>query len=467
MKFKLFRKSKFSESKSAREPIVVRIFKENEDNTFISFGSSSNDDQEEELQSAQSPSSSSEHISDNAADISSGSSSKPAGKKEKHLRFIPNQRYYNVSVYAVGVIFAAILLAVFVFNFMDVLSWIKHLLGVLAPFIAGALVSFTLSPIVVALDKGPLEKGLHIKNHKVRLAISVVFTYAVFLGLLSVMMIVLIPQLGTSISDLLGKSKLLYGRVIYFSNNLEEYFPSIDFSIVADKINAAIPNIVNYVSNLLKVSIPKLLNTSYAMVRFVINFLLTIAISIYMVCDRRKIARLGTRITYSLFSPERASSIIRTTKDCGQIFFGFIIGKTIDSIIIGIICFIACSFLKLPYPVLVSVIVGVTNMIPFFGPFIGAIPIICLYLCIDPISALIFAVTIFIIQQFDGWILGPMILGDSTGAGPLWVIFGTTVGGAYFGFVGMLLGVPVTAVIVHLLDLLIQKKLNKKDIDIS
>ena len=177
-------------------------------------------------------------------------------------------------------------------------------------------------------------------------------------------------------------------------------------------------------------------------------------------------AQGATKICYCLMKPEKCKSFIANAKECFRIFTGFIIGKSIDSLIIGIMTFFFLKLLNLPYALLVAVIVGVTNMIPFFGPFIGAIPCGILYLCIDPIYTLIFAIMIFIIQQFDGWILGPMILGDSTGIRPIWVIFGITVGGAYFGFAGMFLGVPFTAVIVYLVNKAVDKKLAKKKIEV-
>ena len=138
-----------------------------------------------------------------------------------------------------------------------------------------------------------------------------------------------------------------------------------------------------------------------------------------------------------MLKPEKAEKVIENAKESFQIFTGFIIGKSIDSLIIGILTFFILTVFQLKYSLLVAVIVGVTNMIPFFGPFIGAIPGVLLYLCIEPVDALIFAGIILAVQQFDGWILGPMILGDSTGVRPIWVIFGITVGGAYFGFAGL------------------------------
>ena len=136
-------------------------------------------------------------------------------------------------------------------------------------------------------------------------------------------------------------------------------------------------------------------------------------------------------------------------------------------VIIGILCFIGTTILQTPYAGLISLFVGVTNIIPYFGPFIGAIPGVLLYLCIEPVDALIFAAIILTVQQFDGWILGPMILGDSTGVRPIWVIFGITVGGAYFGFAGMFLGVPFTAVIVYLVNKAVEKKLSDKHIEVQ
>jgi predicted PurR-regulated permease PerM len=186
-----------------------------------------------------------------------------------------------------------------------------------------------------------------------------------------------------------------------------------------------------------------------------------------MVCDKRRIAGAATKIVYCIFKPKTAQRVINNSKESFQIFIGFIIGKSIDSLIIGILTFFMLKIFGLPYELLVAVIVGVTNMIPFFGPFIGAIPGVLLYLCIDPVYALIFVIMILAIQQFDGWILGPMILGDSTGVRPIWVIFGITVGGAYFGFIGMFLGVPVTAVVVYLVNKAVDKKLGEKHIEVS
>ena len=186
-----------------------------------------------------------------------------------------------------------------------------------------------------------------------------------------------------------------------------------------------------------------------------------------MLYDKRMLTKHSARVVYALIPKKKADKLLEILKECSSIFTSFVVGKSIDSLIIGIICFVVMSIMGLPYAVLLSVIVGITNMIPYFGPFIGAVPGIVLYLCISPLDAIAFALMILVLQQFDGWILGPKILGDSTGLTPLWVIFGITVGGAYWGVIGMFLGVPIVAVLAYLANLFVTSRLKKKKLDIS
>ena len=187
-----------------------------------------------------------------------------------------------------------------------------------------------------------------------------------------------------------------------------------------------------------------------------------IIVSIYVMYGRETFSRQCKKIVYALFSPKRANLILHLGNKSNEIFGGFVIGKIIDSIIIGIICFVVLSIMKMPYTVLVSVIIGVTNVIPFFGPFIGAIPCSILILLNDPKMGIYFIIFILVLQQFDGNILGPKILGDSTGLSSFWVLFSILLFGGLFGFVGMILAVPVTAVIFDLIAKLQYYHLRKK-----
>ena len=167
--------------------------------------------------------------------------------------------------------------------------------------------------------------------------------------------------------------------------------------------------------------------------------------------DKFILKNAGKRLVLAIFNENFSYRVLRTLKDCHNIFSGFIIGKSIDSLIIGLLAFVAMTILKLPYTVLISVIIGVTNMIPYFGPIIGAVPGAFILFIVSPTKCLIFIIMVFVLQQFDGLILGPKILGESTGVRPLLILFSITVGGAYFGPLGMFLGVPFFATVQFLI----------------
>ena len=195
---------------------------------------------------------------------------------------------------------------------------------------------------------------------------------------------------------------------------------------------------------------------------FLYNTVIGVIISIYVLMSTETFTGQAKKITYALLKPDMANSVIDVVRHSNQIFSGFIIGKLIDSAIIGVVCFVVLNLIHMPYAMLVSVIVGVTNIIPFFGPYIGAIPSVLLISLTDLKQGAIFLVFIIILQQIDGNILGPKILGDSTGLSPFWVIFAILLGGGLFGFPGMLLGVPVFAVIYYLVKTFIEYMLYKK-----
>lgn len=187
--------------------------------------------------------------------------------------------------------------------------------------------------------------------------------------------------------------------------------------------------------------------------------------SVYMLMGKDRLLRQLRKAVLALLPLPRARSVLEVCSHANRVFGGFIIGKIIDSSIIGVLCFVCMTLLRLPFAVLISVIVGVTNIIPFFGPFIGAVPSILILLIVDPIAALKFAVFVLLLQQFDGNILGPKILGDSTGLSALWVLVAIIVSGGLFGFAGMVVGVPVFAVLYALASSFFARRLREKGID--
>lgn len=200
------------------------------------------------------------------------------------------------------------------------------------------------------------------------------------------------------------------------------------------------------------------------MVREVFNFIIGIIVSIYVLFSKEKFQKQTKKLIYAVFRPGQANMILQIGGKSNEIFGGFIIGKIIDSLIIGVICFIGLSILNMPYTMLVSVIVGVTNVIPFFGPYIGAIPSAILILLADPLKGLYFIIFVIALQQFDGNVLGPKILGNSTGLSSFWVVFSILIAGGLFGIPGMLFGVPTFAVIYYIVNMLVNSILKKKEL---
>ena len=208
--------------------------------------------------------------------------------------------------------------------------------------------------------------------------------------------------------------------------------------------------------------LPFLYSAGLSIISWFINIILAFVISCYLLFSKQKLIKSLKRVAYAIFPEDICLTLFDTLKDCNQIFSQYIIGKTLDSTIIGILCLACMTILRLPYALIISLIVGITNMIPYFGPFIGAIPGI---LIISPKSSLIFAVLILAIQQLDGSVIGPKILGKSTGLQPISIIFAITVGGALAGPLGMFLGVPIVAVLTFLINKLLNYILKKKHIE--
>lgn len=387
--------------------------------------------------------------------------------KEKQHIFESNRKYFTISIYALFVITIGAFIVYLIMNWNATSKNISHFFNVLSPFFGAFFIAYLLNPFVKWI-----HHFLHFKIFKEKAPVlqkflSIIFAYIFALGLVGIFLTYVIPQIANSITDLSSlssKTTLIMEDFNNYINNLDKKYPTIDFSTLKLQIQQLSPQFLSFGTNFVTNIVPLLFTVSVNIVRWIINILLSIVISCYMLFDRYSLKHASKRLIYAFIPEKRADQLCVTLKECNSIFSGFIIGKSIDSLIIGLICLLLMTILQLPYALLLSVIVGVTNMIPYFGPFIGAIPGILLYLLINPIQAVIFAIMILCLQQFDGLYLGPKILGESTGLKPLWVIFAITVGGAYFGVLGMFLGVPVIAVIAYLLESFITKKLKENKI---
>lgn len=381
--------------------------------------------------------------------------------KNKHM-YQKIQSYMKANLWKMMLL--AILGALIIFaiwNWTETSTQIGRLFSVLSPFVLAVFLAYLIMPLIDLLMKGLDKLIFKGKAKKVCWVISIVLSYAILIGIVTVTIIYIVPEVGNSIREM-DVQKMVESATNYFSD-LQEKYPPLKNLHINEKLNDMQPTFWKFGAE--KV-FPMVYGFSKSIVTILINIILAVVISCYIIIDKKNLVRQLKRFVFAFTPKEKSKGVWNTIRECNHIFNGFLIGKTIDSLIIGILCFIIMSILQFPFAILISIIVGLTNMIPYFGPFIGAVPGVVIYLLTDPKLAIIFAILILLLQQFDGLYLGPKILGDLTGLKPLWVIFAITVGGAYFGILGMFLGVPIVAVLSYLLNLLIKKRLEKKKIDL-
>lgn len=350
-----------------------------------------------------------------------------------------------------------------IMNWENVIVELSRLVKVLMPFILGIVLAFLINPLVSNVYQLLNHFIFKDKRQKGCKYISVALSYLILLGILAVTIVYIVPQISESLKELTKSLGYGYNYVINNTVEIQQKYPFLPMEDIKQLLLKVVPdNIFGYGTDLAKFVFPYLYNLSASFIKGFIDVIFGIVISCYIILDKEKISKQIRRVIYAFTNRRQAPVIWDTFRECNHIFNGFLYGKTIDSLIIGVLSLIVMSVIQLPYGLLLSVIVGVTNMIPYFGPFIGAIPGVIIYLVIEPKYAIIYVIMILVLQQFDGLYLGPKILGDLTGIKPLWVIFGITVGGAYFGVLGMFLGVPTVAVIMHIVNVIMEKKIKKR-----
>ena len=355
-------------------------------------------------------------------------------------------------------------------RFRHIFNVLWKVYDVLKPIIYGAVIAYLLNPIVKRVDKRlipVLEKKVTKPGRAQNISRSVgVFTsLIVLLALISALCNLLIPELYVSIRDMIYTLPEQLNHMVSSLNDIK-LEDSTTGSIVKTAIEQGTTMLQNWLRNDLLGKVNELMsNLTVGVLNFlgeVVNFLIGVIVSIYILFSKELFAKQCKKIVYAVFPIRHANLILHLTTKSNEIFGGFIIGKIIDSAIIGVLCFFGLSILNMPYMLLVSVIVGVTNVIPFFGPYIGAVPSAILIMLDSPIKGVYFLIFILVLQQFDGNILGPKILGDSTGLASFWVLFAVLVGGGLFGFIGMVIGIPVFAIIYAYATRGINRRLEKR-----
>lgn len=388
----------------------------------------------------------------------------------KH-KFEPNNKYFTIVVYGLMFVTGSILIYLLIGNFYKTINLIGTILRIISPFLVGAFIAFVLFPLVHFLYHKFFMGVLKFKSAKLAKWLSIVIAYIFAIAVVSVLMFFVTPQIYASIKEISVKLPEWYENGVNFLNEFELKHPEldsfIDFESVNEHIQSALPSLIDKLTNAATSLLPKIFTTSISIVKGIFDFLIAIMVSVYMIADHKNIFYHGRRFIFAVFPAKSADIVLNVLKECNRIFSGFIYGKALDSLIIGILCFICMKIFGFPYAVLISVIVGITNMIPVFGPYIGGAIGFMFIIIVSPIKAVLFALLILALQQFDGLFLGPHILGDKLGLKPIWVIFAITVGGSLMGVLGMFLGVPCFAVISYILNLLVSHVLRKKNVTVE
>lgn len=404
--------------------------------------------------------------------------------RRKSLRYLP------LFILVLICIAFAIIFNKFVHETHAATNYAGTILKLLSPFIIGLAITFFLTPAVRLLETGFAKLLAWLKRQKkLRLparfvqsnkthrglfrVLSMTITYIVIFGLLVLILVYVIPQLGASINSLFVLLSNSVTDLVKWIKETAENWDSTPLSSyikaedIANYATTQLSTALNVVQDMIRNFVPLLYQVAFRFANGFINFVVGVIISIYLIYNRESAIRSLKRMAYAIFKKSAAQRIISISSESMEIFRRFFIGKAVDSFIIGLLCFIFMRIFRMPYAELISFIVGITNMIPYFGPFIGAIPSALIIFMTSPMAAIGFAVMIVILQQFDGNVLGPAILGGSLGLKPFWIIFAVIIGGGMFGVVGMLLGVPIFTVLYTLVNRFILSRLHKKGIQSS
>ena len=385
--------------------------------------------------------------------------------REEHDR-----RYFKWGLTALIVIFISILLVVIFTNLPGFFSLLGAIGKILSPLVSGIVIAFLLNPIVnfVDLRLRPILKKRGMKEgkaDKLSRAVALVFAFIFAAFIVYAFFAMLLPQLYESVMNIVDNASTYFNSIETWATNILEDNPEIQ-GYVDKGLEQLRGFFENWVKTTFLSDMSKLVTTVstsvIAVVKSLTNFIIGLVASIYMLWSKDTFRAQTKKIMVATMRPSAADRLLALGRNAYRIFNGFIIGKLIDSAIIGVLCYIGCEILKMPFTALVATIVGVTNVIPFFGPIIGAVPSAFLILLVDPLKAFYFVIFVIVLQQLDGNVIGPKILGNTVGISGFWVLASITIAASIFGFAGMLLGVPVFALIYVLISDGVNARLRKK-----
>lgn len=388
--------------------------------------------------------------------------------------FWKDNQYFKISLYAIFVVVVAILFYRFSSNTDNIAPSIMAFLGsiikIILPILYGLLIAYLFNPIMIFFESYFIKwfNPKTTKSKKLIRTASIVSVYLCIIGTVILMIRYLVPQISENIRDLLvaapDYAEQLSNHISNIENTINSSISTLPYNLDTSKIFDMIDPHKLLNSDILEGIFTGVMGSAVSITSFLYNWLMALVIAFYMLTQKEDFTRGGKKLIYSILRKKHAEKVIAVCAEGHAIFIQFFVGKFIDSTIIGIICFIGLSILRNPYALLLSMIVGVFNMIPYFGPILGAIPAIIITLFTGFMPAVFVAIFILILQQFDGLVLGPKILGDSIGLSPFWIISGILIGGALWGPLGMFFASPIVAVLLNNINRWIDKRLQNRNI---
>ena len=381
--------------------------------------------------------------------------------------------YINWGLTVMCIIFAGIAFYFLILRWSGIMSSLKTLSGILAPVSSGLIVAFILDSLVVTitrlLDKLPRGgRPLTVRRQKVHRAIGIVLSEIVLIAVISFLIQSIVPQVIDSLRTLISNFNRYADNLVEWVDALVDDYPALrpyvdnvkeQFSAVEQTVEGFLKN--DLLSTLTRVT-GAVTSGLVEVGTYVYNFLVGLVVSIYILFSKQRILGRAKKLLFTLAKPAQANDALREGRYTVRVFKGYLVGKLLDSMIVGILCFLGTMILGIPYALLISIVVGVTNIIPYFGPIIGAVPSAILVLMVDPFKCLIFVIFIVVLQQLDGNVIGPKILGNTTGVSSLGVLLSILIGGGLFCITGMILCVPTYGVIYSLIKKAAERRLAKK-----
>ena len=391
---------------------------------------------------------------------------------------LKNSPYFHIGMTAFSVLSGCILFYVLLQHLNVVLYGLGVITKILNPFLWGFVISYLLLPMTRTFEYDLLAPIFRkatkreVPKGGAPRVIAIAMALVVACVMIFILFRLLLPTVYESIQSIFVNYSTYLNNTVDFINGLCEDYPELGKEVeswtrsmsaeleswIRERLLPGIGGLLSDVTGMLV----NLTSGVYKVLQFVLNIFIGVVISCYVLYNRDRFAATWKRILYAVFGIHRSEFIQRIIRFADDAFMGFLIGKIIDSTIIGILTYICCEILDMPYPAFIAIIVGVTNIIPIFGPFIGAIPCAIIILMVSPVKCLPFMVMIFLIQQIDGNIIGPKILGNSVGINGFWIMFAIIVMGDLFGVGGMIIGVPLVVVLSAGVDALINLGLKKR-----